>query len=76
MVKFPTFFFVLVLLVIFATDENVVMRAKARDCHKVWKCKGNNRCWDDCKTKFNGMGQCDLYTAPPVPKQCFCAYKC
>ncbi|EEF49718.1 putative defensin-like protein 184 [Ricinus communis] len=74
MVKFTTFF--LLVLLILASDEEVVMRAGARDCHKVWNCKGNNRCWDDCKNKYNGMGLCDLYAAPAVPKQCFCAYKC
>ncbi|KAK6288782.1 hypothetical protein POUND7_000323 [Theobroma cacao] len=53
-----------------------VPKAEAKDCHKVWNCKGENRCWEDCRNRYNGMGLCDLYTAPSVPKQCFCAYKC
>ncbi|OAY42156.1 putative defensin-like protein 184 [Manihot esculenta] len=75
MVKLSTFCFLLLLL-IFAPDEKLVLKAEGKDCHKVWNCKGGNRCWEDCRNKYNGMGQCDLYTAPPVPKQCFCAYKC
>ncbi|XP_022932575.1 putative defensin-like protein 184 isoform X1 [Cucurbita moschata] len=50
--------------------------AEARNCHRVWNCKGDIRCWEDCKNEHNGKGLCDLYTAPSVPKQCFCAYKC
>lgn len=50
--------------------------AQARNCHRVWSCKGDIRCWEDCKNQHNGKGLCDLYTAPSVPKQCFCAYKC
>ncbi|KAJ6883653.1 hypothetical protein NC652_030785 [Populus alba x Populus x berolinensis] len=57
-------------------DEKLVLEVEARDCHKVWTCKGQNRCWEDCKNRYAGTGLCDLYTAPPVPKQCFCAYKC
>ncbi|KAJ0013248.1 hypothetical protein Pint_20592 [Pistacia integerrima] len=57
-------------------DELLVPVAEAKDCNKVWNCKGDKRCWDDCKNRYNGKGLCDLYTAPGVPKQCFCAYKC
>uniref|UniRef100_A0A6N2MD45 Uncharacterized protein n=1 Tax=Salix viminalis TaxID=40686 RepID=A0A6N2MD45_SALVM len=57
-------------------DEKLVLKVEARDCHKVWTCKGQDRCWEDCKNRYSGKGLCDLYTAPPVPKQCFCAYKC
>ncbi|KAF9670045.1 hypothetical protein SADUNF_Sadunf13G0027700 [Salix dunnii] len=58
------------------TCEKLVLKVEARDCHKVWTCKGQDRCWEDCKNRYSGKGLCDLYTAPPVPKQCFCAYKC
>ncbi|XP_021677182.2 putative defensin-like protein 184 [Hevea brasiliensis] len=75
MVK-PSAFCFLLLLLFFTSDEKLVLKAEGKDCHKVWNCKGGNRCWEDCRNKYNGMGQCDLYTAPPVPKQCFCAYKC
>lgn len=57
-------------------DEILVPVADAKDCNKVWNCKGGTRCWNDCKNRYNGTGLCDLYTAPGVPKQCFCAYKC
>ncbi|KAI5566583.1 hypothetical protein BDE02_13G030100 [Populus trichocarpa] len=74
MVKLSTFCFLFVLFL--ASDEKLVLKVGARDCHKVWTCKGQNRCWEDCKNRYSGTGLCDLYTAPPVPKQCFCAYKC
>ncbi|KAG6750590.1 hypothetical protein POTOM_045088 [Populus tomentosa] len=61
---------------LFLVYEKLVLKVEARDCHKVWTCKGQNRCWEDCKNRYTGTGLCDLYTAPPVPKQCFCAYKC
>ncbi|KAJ6757296.1 hypothetical protein OIU74_026526 [Salix koriyanagi] len=67
------FLFVLLLA---SSDEKLVLKVEARDCHKVWTCKGQDRCWEDCKNRYSGKGLCDLYTAPPVPKQCFCAYKC
>ncbi|XP_038880492.1 putative defensin-like protein 184 [Benincasa hispida] len=54
----------------------MVLIAQAKNCHRVWTCKGDIRCWEDCKNQHNGRGLCDLYTAPSVPKQCFCAYKC
>ncbi|KAI3408240.1 uncharacterized protein J3R85_020416 [Psidium guajava] len=66
----------LLLLLVFQCDEKRVPLAEAKDCYKVWTCKGGDRCWEDCRNRFNGRGMCDLYTAPPVPKQCFCAYKC
>ncbi|KAK3200532.1 hypothetical protein Dsin_023947 [Dipteronia sinensis] len=76
MAKFSTFCFFLALLVLYGDVILVVPIAEAKDCHKVWNCKGDNRCWEDCKNHYNGKGLCDLYTAPSVPKQCFCAYKC
>lgn len=58
------------------TGTRMVPMAEAKDCHKVWNCKGEDNCWEDCKNRYHGKGMCDLYTAPGVPKQCFCAYKC
>ncbi|KAL5768336.1 hypothetical protein ACOSP7_014894 [Xanthoceras sorbifolium] len=78
MTKISTICFLLALLVLNGDGILVVVPiiAEAKDCHKVWNCKGDNRCWEDCKNHYKGKGLCDLYTAPPVPKQCFCAYKC
>ncbi|KAK7849909.1 putative defensin-like protein 184 [Quercus suber] len=75
MAKFSTLCLLLIILVIIC-DERMVQMAEAKDCHKVWNCKGDNHCWEDCKNRYSGKGMCDLYTAPGVPKQCFCAYKC
>ncbi|XP_031284306.1 putative defensin-like protein 184 [Pistacia vera] len=75
MAKLSAIIFLLV-LISFNCDEVLVPMAEAKDCNKVWNCKGDKRCWDDCKNSYNGKGLCDLYTAPGVPKQCFCAYKC
>ncbi|KAJ4719591.1 Low-molecular-weight cysteine-rich [Melia azedarach] len=76
MAKLCTICFLLVFLFFAGEEKLVVNMAEAKDCHKVWNCKGDQRCWDDCKSRYSGKGLCDLYTAPPVPKQCFCAYKC
>ncbi|KAL5566950.1 hypothetical protein UlMin_030115 [Ulmus minor] len=75
MAKFST---IICILVLFCSplEEKMVTTVEAKDCHKVWTCKGDQRCWDDCKNNHKGKGMCDLYTAPSVPKQCFCAYKC
>lgn len=54
----------------------MLLIAQAKNCHRVWTCKGDTSCWEDCTSQHNGKGLCDLYTAPSVPKQCFCAYKC
>ncbi|XP_031284305.1 putative defensin-like protein 184 isoform X2 [Pistacia vera] len=76
MAKLSAICFLLLVLIVFTGDELLVPVAEAKDCNKVWNCKGDKRCWDDCKNRYNGKGLCDLYTAPGVPKQCFCAYKC
>ncbi|XP_057498616.1 putative defensin-like protein 184 [Actinidia eriantha] len=73
--KLVAFCFLLSLLV-FISDETMVLMADAKDCHKTWTCKGEDRCFNDCKNQFNGKGLCDLGTAPFVPRQCFCAYQC
>ncbi|CAI0395096.1 unnamed protein product [Linum tenue] len=52
------------------------MTVEAKDCSIVWDCRGQKQCWNDCKNKYGGEGQCDISTAPGVPSQCFCAYKC
>ncbi|OWM81997.1 putative defensin-like protein 184 [Punica granatum] len=77
MARFITFGFLLVLLIFSGHDDRKRVRfAEAKDCHKVWNCRGYDRCREDCQNRFAGRGACDLYTAPPVPKQCFCAYHC
>ncbi|KAG6646217.1 hypothetical protein CIPAW_08G178100 [Carya illinoinensis] len=77
MAKLFTFYFLLAILMVIICDKRMVVpMAGVKDCHKVWNCKGGNHCWEDCKNRYSGKGMCDLYTAPGVPKQCFCAYKC
>ncbi|KAK4799902.1 hypothetical protein SAY86_025267 [Trapa natans] len=72
-----TSFFLILLLTFSGTEnEKMVHLAEAKACHKVWNCRGYDRCRQDCQSRFGGRGDCDLYTAPPVPKQCFCAYRC
>ncbi|PON73925.1 low-molecular-weight cysteine-rich [Parasponia andersonii] len=75
MAKFSTLISFLLILLVFTCEEKVRI-IEAKDCHKVWDCKGDHRCWEDCKAEYSGKGMCDLYTTPDVPKQCFCAYKC
>ncbi|CAI0449124.1 unnamed protein product [Linum tenue] len=52
------------------------MVAEAKDCHKTWDCTTTDNCWDDCKSRYGGIGRCDDITIPFVPRQCFCSYKC
>ncbi|KAF8401725.1 hypothetical protein HHK36_012671 [Tetracentron sinense] len=56
--------------------ETVVPKVGAKTCDALWTCNGDNRCRQDCVVKYHGRGRCDDYTAPLVPKQCFCAYPC
>ncbi|XP_022745278.1 putative defensin-like protein 184 [Durio zibethinus] len=76
MVKVSTIILFLLFLIVFISDEKTMPKTEAKDCHKTWNFKRENRCREDCRNQYNGMGLCDLYTAPSVPKQCFCAYKC
>ncbi|GMN25314.1 hypothetical protein TIFTF001_000880 [Ficus carica] len=76
MAKLSSFVCLLLVLLAFNCDEDMVAVVEAKDCHTTWNCKGDRRCWEDCKNRYKGNGMCDLYTGPFVPKQCFCAYKC
>ncbi|XP_020886528.1 putative defensin-like protein 184 [Arabidopsis lyrata subsp. lyrata] len=58
------------------TQRNKKMVGEAKKCEKTWNCEGEDKCREKCKTLYNGDGICDLYTAPLVPKQCFCHYDC
>ncbi|CAI0451299.1 unnamed protein product [Linum tenue] len=52
------------------------MVAEAKECWVTWDCKGQDLCRADCEKNYGGIGVCDFYTAPLVPKQCFCDYNC
>ncbi|KAF5740550.1 hypothetical protein HS088_TW11G00622 [Tripterygium wilfordii] len=75
MTKFCTFVLFLIMLVL-ASEESMVVMIEAKNCEATWKCEGGDKCREDCKSRYNGIGLCDLYTPPIVPKQCFCRYPC
>ncbi|CAN0879654.1 hypothetical protein LINGRAHAP2_LOCUS13194 [Linum grandiflorum] len=53
----------------------MAVEAKACDV-KTWDCKGQQRCFDDCKRLYNGTSICDPPIGPFVPYQCVCRYNC
>ena len=42
----------------------MVPMIEAKDCNKVWTCKGDDRCRADCQNQFKGKGICYAYSAP------------
>ncbi|CAL1358907.1 unnamed protein product [Linum trigynum] len=76
MAKSSTIYFLLALL-FFASLGGAKMTVEAKDCSALWDCsRGGDQCFNECKSRYGGQGLCDLGTAPGVPRQCFCAYKC
>ncbi|CAN0879457.1 hypothetical protein LINGRAHAP2_LOCUS13057 [Linum grandiflorum] len=52
------------------------MEANAKECSKAWDCEGPNRCYLDCKSRYNGKGICNPPITPFAPYQCDCVWNC
>ncbi|AEE74163.1 putative defensin-like protein 184 [Arabidopsis thaliana] len=75
--KNSSILFVLIIVVfLISSSGNKKMVGEAKKCDQTWTCEGEDKCREKCLTLHNGVGVCDLYTAPLVPKQCFCHYDC
>ncbi|CAN0912120.1 hypothetical protein LINGRAPRIM_LOCUS845 [Linum grandiflorum] len=52
------------------------MVANAKECTDTWECKGQHRCFLDCKSQYNGTAICTPPIAPFVPYECNCVWNC
>ncbi|CAI0449127.1 unnamed protein product [Linum tenue] len=75
MAKSSVLCFLFFLLVISSSGGARIV-AEAKDCGATWDCTTEERCWDDCRSRYDGKGHCDYRTHPFAPRQCNCSYKC
>ncbi|KAL9450708.1 hypothetical protein AB3S75_012440 [Citrus x aurantiifolia] len=74
-----SFFLALILL---GSAENMMHEAAEakRDadkiCEKIWPCKTDIQCRDDCQRLYDGDGWCDFHKVPYIPQNCTCTYEC